>query len=137
MAMIEINKHPSRKELLWFGALFLLFFGIIGGLMYWKFQAPAVAHRIWIGVALAGIVYFIFPPVRRPLYLGWMYAAFPIGFVISYVVMLAIFYLVVTPIGLIMRLAGRDSLNRRFDADAESYWSAHEGCDQKRYFRQF
>jgi hypothetical protein len=138
MAMIEINKNPSRKELLWFGLLFLLFFGIIGGLSYWKFQAPAVARWIWIGDAVVSCIYFICPPIRRPLYLGWVYAAYPIGFVVSYLVMVAIYYVVITPIGLVMRLAGRDILNRSFDADAESYWSAHDGSgDQERYFRQF
>ena len=138
MAMIEINKNPSRKELLWFGVMFLLFFGIIGGLGYWKFQAPQVAYRIWIIAAAVASIFFIFPPVRRPLYLGWVYAAYPIGLVVSYLVMVAIYYLVVTPIGLVMRLAGRDGLNRSFDAEAQTYWSARESSgDQARYFRQF
>jgi hypothetical protein len=137
MAMIEINKNPSRKELLWFGLLFLLFFGIIGALAYWKFQAPQVAYWIWGVAAVVASIFFIFPPFRRPLYLGWVYAAYPIGLVVSYLVMVAIYYLVVTPIGLVMRLAGRDSLNRRFDAEARTYWSAHERSDQARYFRQF
>jgi len=135
MAMIEINKNPSRKELLWFGLLFLLFFGIIGALSYWKFQAP---YWIWSVAAAVACIFFIFPPVRRPLYLGWVYAAYPIGLVVSYLVMVAIYYLVVTPIGLVMRLAGRDSLNRSFDAEARTYWSIRESSsDQARYFRQF
>jgi hypothetical protein len=138
MAMIEINRNPSRRELLWFGLLFLLFFGIVGGLSYWKFNAQEVAFWIWSCAAAVAGLHFILPPLRRPLYLAWMYAAFPIGFVVSYVVLAAIYYLVITPIGLIMRLAGRDSMNRRFDAEAESYWSARDGADdQGRYFRQF
>ena len=138
MAMIEINKHPSRKELLWFGLLFLLFFGIIGGLIYWKFQAPTVAYRIWIGAAVVAGIYFIFPPVRRPLYLAWMYAAFPIGLVISSLVMVLIFYAVVTPIGLILRLMGRDSLCRALDPGADTYWTERDiDAPHGRYFRQF
>jgi hypothetical protein len=138
MAMIEINKKPSRRELLWFGALIPLFFGIIGGLAQWKFGAPTVARWIWIVAAAVTIIYFAIPPLRRPLYLGWIYAAFPIGLVISYVVMVLIFYAVVTPIGLVMRLMGRDSMCRNFDPAAKSYWTARAGASrQERYFRQF
>ncbi len=35
MALIELNKTPSRRELFIFGALFALFFGLIGGLIWW------------------------------------------------------------------------------------------------------
>ena len=138
MAMIEINRNPGRKELLWFGLLFLLFFGIVGGLCFWKFQAPTVAYWIWIAAGAVTCLYFLFPPMRRPLYLGWMYAAFPIGLVISYLVMVLIFYAVVTPIALILRLLGRDSLCRAFDRHADSYWVERKlDSDQKRYFGQF
>ena len=44
MAIIEINKKPSRRELNWFGALFATFFGVFGGLIWWKFDAPQVAR---------------------------------------------------------------------------------------------
>jgi hypothetical protein len=67
-----------------------------------------------------------------------MYAAFPIGFVISYVLMAIIYYLVVTSIGLIMRIFGRDSMYRRFDRDAATYWFERRAEQaQDRYFRQF
>jgi TRAP-type C4-dicarboxylate transport system permease small subunit len=138
MAIIEIKRNPGRRELLWFGLLFLIFFGIIGAMIYWKFDAPTTAYRVWIAAVLLAGLYYVCPPVRRPLYLGWMYAAYPIGFVVSYTVMLVIYYLVVTPIGLILRGMRRDSLCRRFDPAAKSYW-IERGAepDQQRYFRQF
>jgi hypothetical protein len=138
MAMIEINKNPSRKELLWFGTLIPIFFGIVGGLLYWRLEKPDAGRWIWMAAAAVTLLYFVIPPLRRLIYLGWMYAAFPIGFVISYLVMILIFYVVVTPIGLAMRLMGRDSMCRGFEPAADSYWVEREGkSSQERYFRQF
>jgi len=41
---------------------------------------------------------------------------------LTYVVLTVTYYLVLTPMGLLMRLFRRDPLNLRFDPDAESYW---------------
>ncbi len=57
------------------------------------------------------------------LLLARMRAARPIGWTISHVPIAALYYLVVTPIGLAMRPFGRDPLARRFDPDAQSYWT--------------
>ena len=84
------------------------------------------------------LVAYAVPPLRRPLYLGWMYVAFPIGWVISHVVLAIVYYLVFTGTGLVMRLLGRDPLQRRFEPDAQTYWVEHRpGEDLARYFRQF
>ena len=53
MPIIEINKHPSQRELKWFGALFAFFFAIIGALVYWRTDSPAAAFAIW-GAATRG-----------------------------------------------------------------------------------
>jgi hypothetical protein len=138
MAIIEINRNPSRRELAWFGALFMLFFAIIGGVIAWRFSGIAVAKWMWGIAALITAVYYALPPVRRPLYLGWMYAAYPIGWVISHVLLALIYYLVFTPIGFIMRSIGHDPLSRKYDRAASTYWIEHRpGGDPARYFRQF
>ena len=138
MAVIEINKNPSRRELLVFGLLLLIFAGIVGGLIWYKFESPGIAQKVWIaGAALVALFYAV-PPIRRPLYLGWMYAAFPIGFVVSHVILGVVYYLVFTPIGLLMRLVGYDPMSRKMDRRAASYWIEHDPHrDPARYFRQF
>ncbi len=138
MALIALNKNPSRRELFIFGALFALFFGLIGGLIWWRFQAPTVAYVLWSVAAFITILFYAVRPIRKPIYLAWIHLAFPIGWVISHVAMALIYYLVFTPIGLIMRLFGRDPMERRFDRAAESYWIEHQPSgDPARYFRQF
>ena len=138
MAMIEIERDPSRRQLLWFGAALVLLFGAVGGLAWWRFGRPGTARILW-GIGLAtGLLFYAIPPIRRPLYLGWMYAAFPIGWTVSQVALALTYYLVVTPVGLVMRLCGRDPMRRRFDPGARTYWVEHRSAgDPGRYFRQF
>jgi hypothetical protein len=72
------------------------------------------------------------------MYIGWMYLAFPIGWTVSHVLLAVTYYLVLTPIGLIMRAVGRDPMRRRLDPEAKSYWIEHRpDRDPSRYFRQY
>ena len=139
MAVIEINKDPSKKELAWFGLMFLAFFGLIGGIVWWRFQQPNVAYGLWGGASVIVALYYAIPALRKPIYLGWLYAAFPIGWVISHLVMGIIFYLVISPIAIVFKLMGLDALERKIDKGAKTYWVEHRTGqgDPKRYFKQF
>ena len=137
MALLEINRNPSRRELLWFGALTALFFGFVGVLICFKGDAPVAASVVWAVASVATIAFYALPPLRRPMYLGWMRAVFPIGWTVSHLVLIVVYYLLVTPIGLVMRLVGRDPMQRRFDRQAATYWVERSAADSSRYFRQF
>ncbi len=138
MAMIEI-KDPTPRDLRIFGVLMLGFFALVGGIVRWRGTSPTVVYTLWgIGVGLTAL-YYAAPPLQRKIYFGWLYAAYPIGFVVSHVVMGVVYFLVVTPIALVMRLMGRDALQRRIDRDAKTYWVENRtgGRDPASYFRQF
>lgn len=76
--------------------------------------------------------------VATRLYRGWMFAALPIGWTFSHIILGAVFYLVITPIGLILRLLGYNPLMPQPDRAAPTYWLDHpQEKDPKRYFRQF
>ena len=138
MALIKLNRTPSRRQLFWFGALFAMFFALIGGMIWWKFPAPTVAYVIWSVAALLTILFYAVRSLRKPIYLGWIQITYPIGWVVSHTAMAVIYYLVLTPVGLLMRLFGRDPMERRFNVGTPSYWVEHEPAgDPSRYFRQF
>ena len=138
MALIEFKKNPSHRDLAWFGALLILFLGAVGGLLWLKTGSLAVAAVPWGIASLVAPLYYVVPTVRRPLYLAWMYATLPIGWLVSYSLLAVLFYLIITPIGLTMRLLGRDPLQRRFDLATQSYWTRHHPSgDSARYLRQF
>jgi hypothetical protein len=138
MSLIRIEHNPSRRQLLVFSLCWLLFWGIVGLTILHRSGSWPTAATVWAMGAAIAVVGWIFPPLLRIVYLGMAYLAFPIGFVLSYLLLGVIYYAVVTPIGLLMRLAGQDPLQRRFDADAQSYWvSRKPQADVTRYFRQF
>jgi hypothetical protein len=136
--MIEIKKDFSPRELLLFGPLFALFVGLIGGLLIWKLGLHDVAYWMWgLSVPLIA-VYYAVPGWRRSIYRGWLWSVFPIGWVVSHVIFALIFYLVFTPVGLLMRLFGYDPLRRRACPEASTYWIEKSPVsDPKSYFRQF
>ncbi len=139
MALIEIRKNPTQRELRWFGALMAVFFGIIGLGVRYQFDAPTVARVLWgIGVVVP-LVYYAIPAFRRPIYLGWLYATLPIGWVVSHVLLGAVYYLVFTPVGLLLRLLGKDPMTRRLKPADATYWVEHRPCDSKpsRYLHQY
>jgi hypothetical protein len=139
MALIEVNWNPSPRELRQFaGIWFPLFFALVGGLSLYHTGSLAVAAAIWTPAAAISLTGFFFPKFMRLIYIGWMGATYPIGWVVSHTMLAAIYFLIMAPIGLLMRLLGRDPMQREFDRDAKSYWIAYNPHgDTNRYFRQF
>ena len=110
MSVVEINTDPTRRQLNQFGFIwmgFIAFFGVIG---LYKFHNPSLARGLWVAAVVVPIAGWIFPRFMRWVFLGMSYLAFPIGFVVSHVVLAVVYYLVLTPIGLLTRLVGYDSL---------------------------
>jgi hypothetical protein len=137
MALVEINWNPSRRELKQFGLLWVVFFGLIGAYCLWFRDSRTAAAVFWV-IAAAGLVGLVAPGTLRPVYILWMAVALPIGWVISHLILLATYYLVFTPVGLLMRLVGYDPLNRRIDREAKSYWTQHDsGVETAQYFKQY
>jgi hypothetical protein len=90
-----------------------------------------------LGLVL-GPIGLVRPQALRLIFVGWMYVAFPIGWVVSHVVLGALFYGLFTPVGLIFRLMGRDPLTLRRPQAAASYWAPKPRVtDKRRYFSQF
>ncbi|MBC8353496.1 MAG: hypothetical protein H8E66_15975 [Planctomycetes bacterium] len=138
MALVDINWNPSRKELRVFSMLLIGFGVVVAAVLYRRLESATPSTYALIvagGVGLAGLVV---PTLVRPVYVIWMALAFPIGWTVSHVMMLAVFLLVLTPIGIAMRLCGRDPMQRQIDRDTKSYWLARTPRqDLKSYFRQF
>ncbi len=136
--MIERKREFSRRELRWFGPLFALFGAVLGGIAQWKFGAAVTANAIWLACAVVIAVYYAAPPLRRPIFAAWLALVFPIGWVLSHVLLSIVFYAVVFPTGLALRLFRHDPLRRRFDRRAETYWIQRETrTGARRYFRQY
>ncbi len=137
--LTEIQWHPTGRQLRVFGVSGLLA-SIAAALILCFLWGVAILWAILVLAAGAAIFLcsLIAPRVARILYIGLALVGMPIGFVVSLILLAAFYFLLLTPLALVFRLIGRDSLHRRFDANVTSYWVPHRaGEDTERYFRQF
>ena len=112
----------SSKEIRKFGLVIAIALGVIGSFIYVKFSNLDVVGWLW-GIGLLFLILgFILPSVLRPIYKIWMLLAFFIGGIVSRVILTVLYYVVVTPTGLVIRLFGKDILDKKFDKRRESYW---------------
>jgi hypothetical protein len=145
--MIDIDLKPNRKKLRQFGVIATVAFALLGLVLYWKEglfwmslgdTADTLALAAGAAALIVAILSLAAPGGLRPLYIALTLVAFPIGYVVSHVILAVLFYGLLTPVGLVFRLIGRDPLHRRFDRDAESYWVPRRQREAKEYyFRQF
>lgn len=138
MSLVEINKNPSPGELRWFGLILVASCGAVSGVLYAKFRWPVASWIPVIGGAAIAALYYLVPALRRPIYLGWMYAFLPLGMVTSFLLLVVIYFLVFTPIGFLMRLVGRERVPQGFDKGVMTYWVKRPPArPPESYFRQF
>jgi hypothetical protein len=96
-------------------------------------------HEVEIGWVIAGIISIaglVLPRLIRPIFVGLILLTYPIGWVVSHVLLGAIFYGIVMPIGIILRLTGHDPLQLKEPLD-NSLWKSPTGkTDVASYLRQ-
>ena len=138
MALLEINFRPSDRELRWFSAIQLAFFLGVAYFVANKAGATTAAGSIAAASSIVAIAGLVAPRLVFPLYIAWMAAAFPIGWAMSHVLLAGVYYLVLTPLGLALRLAGKDLLERQLDRSAKTYWKERDPSPKvERYFKQY
>lgn len=138
MALLEINRKIGKRQLRQFAMVWLVLWGLIGWMVYRHTHAIQVPRILWIAAAVSGAFGLLLPRFMRGLYLGTIYLVYPIGWVISHLILGFVFYVVLTLIGLMMKVFGHDPMERKFDRAAGSYWTAYSPEGKvERYFRQF
>lgn len=136
LVSLTLNREHRVRQLL--GVLLPGMFALATISVGW-FGAWNVALGLWTVGAAGAVAIWLVPSLGRRIYLGWMLAGAPIGWTLSHAVLAIVYYVVLTPIGLIMRLVGRDPMQRKLDrAGKGSYWIERPPeSDSSRYFRQF
>ena len=138
MSLVEINWKPDKKTLAEFSEFGLFFIGMVAApLAYFKGNST-LAAALWVVAVVLRLAGWIRPEVLRYPFLGLTLAAWPIGLVVSNVLIGVLYFVVLTPIGLALRLLGRDPLAQRFDPNASTYWEPYNpNRGPERYLRQF
>jgi hypothetical protein len=146
-SMLEINWRPDERTLRQFGFIALVGFAFLALIAWQEWlifsfglgQARPLVAGIFAGLAgVSALFSLVLPKANLPIYLGLTLLSYPIGFVVSHLIMGFLFFGLITPLGVFFRLRGRDPLARRFEPDATTYWTdprPRRGKDS--YFRQF
>jgi hypothetical protein len=118
-----------------FGFVFAVVFAIVGLLPLFA-SGPV---RFWaLGVAGAFVLVALMrPSLLKPLNLIWFKFGLLLHKIVNPIIMSLLFYVTIMPIGLVMRLCGKDILNLRIDKDAPTYWIKREPADSDSMRNQF
>ncbi len=131
---IKTGDRDLRKFGLLVGSVFMVL-----GLVWRARGKPYFAWSLVPGVVLVAFG-LVWPRALKLVHLAWMSLAIVLGFVVSTVLLTCFFFLVITPIGLVARLAGKDFLGLKLDRRASTYWINKETNGPKapaEYERQF
>jgi Saxitoxin biosynthesis operon protein SxtJ len=127
----------SDKKVRNFGFLFSIVAIALAAFRYYR------GGNSWFWFVGGSVVFLLaglfLKPVLRPVYVVWMKFAFILGWLNTRLLLGVFFYLVVSPVGVVMRLVGRDPLTRKIDRSRSSYWMKREPrpFDAKRYEHLF
>jgi hypothetical protein len=139
MPLIKLNTNPTQGELRQFAGIWLpAAMAVLAWIAWKKFDAPNFAVGLVCVAGVLSILGLVWPAVVRYVWIAWMVAVFPIGWVVSHLLLAAIYYLCITPIGLMLRVCGIDPMQRKFDRAATTYWITRDpNTDKSSYFKQF
>jgi len=127
----------EKKHLREFGLTIGIILCLLGGIGLWRGKE---IYPYFFAVGAAFIVSGIFIPfILKPLQKVWMGFSIVLGFFMSRIILTVLFYLVLTPMGLLMRLLGKDLLDQKIDKNKASYWHARDEKrkDAKSYENQY
>lgn len=118
-----------------FGLVFAAVFGVVA---LWPLLDGGDV-RVWASIvavcfALSALVY---PAVMKPLNFVWFKFGLLLHKIVNPIIMGMLFYVTIMPIGLIMRLSGKDILNLKIDKSAPSYWIKRESPEPDSLRNQF
>ena len=137
MKFSDIPRNPDHRMLRQFAGLWILFFGAIALTQHFRSQNESVAIVIGAFALVVGVPGLFFPRVLKPIFVGWMILAFPIGWLVSHVILFLIYWSVFVPIGFILRRMGHDPLRLR-KPSSDSYWEQKtQQTSLRRYLKQF
>lgn len=138
MVIEEIRNIKSGKsQLRQFGIAVGIALGLLGLLLFLRQKEYYPYFLILSFVFL--LLGLAMPFFLKPLQKIWMSLAILIGWFVTRIILIILFYVVVTPIGILARLWGKDFLDIKFDKNMDGYWIARAPIksDKRSYENQY
>ncbi len=138
MKWSDIPFDPSRRMLRQFAGIWLLVFMALSANAWFVRDHPLSGVVLASAALLVGVPGLLWPRLLRWIFVGWMLGVFPIGWLVSWVMLAALYFLVFTPVAVFFRLRGRDGLKRNPAPGQASFWEPKQSpTDMRSYFRQY
>ena len=130
------NIESNKKDLQKFGILLGTVLVIISTFFFW--QEKSYKILLTIGTTMF-VLANMRPVLLKPIYRVWMALSTILGWVMTRLVLAMLFYVVVTPIGLILRFFGKDFLDSKLNVSKKTYWNITEvdSLNYEEYEKQF
>ena len=110
----------TNRELRKFGFVMAVALAIVGGLLFWR--EKEVLPWFFSVAGFFGATGLILPKVLAPIEWVWMKLAHYLGIIMTRLLLSLTFYLMITPLGIIMKILGKRPLAVSFDREVKSYW---------------
>ena len=138
MKWSDLPLKPTARALRQFAAAWLIFFLAVGVYRYLARGQHQVGVAVGVMAVVIGVTGLIRPAAVRWLYVVATVLTFPIGWVVSQIMLALMFYGVISPLALLFRIRGRDLLTIRPAPDRPSFWTPKQTPENMgRYFRQY
>jgi len=114
-------KKVQKKDLRQFGIVLGIILGVFGTIHF--FKQHATAYKWFFSVSMISLIFGIFFPMKlKPVFKVFTKIAHAIGWVNTRIILTAVYYVILTPIGLVLRIFGKDMLDLKIDKNTKSYW---------------
>ena len=138
MKWSELPLKPTARALRQFAAAWLIFFLAVGLYRYVVRGQHQAGIALGVMAIVFGVTGLIKPAALRWLFIGATVLTFPIGWVVSQIMLAMMFYGIITPLAVLFRIRGRDLLSRKPAPNRASFWTSKQTpADMGSYFRQY
>ncbi|EMI16085.1 signal peptide protein [Rhodopirellula maiorica SM1] len=135
MPLLDLNADPSSSLKRWFGISLSALFFVVAFLM--RHSATMVAMTLAVVGVLVGVIYYCVPGAPLRVIRAWQYMTYPVTWIISHVLLGTVFFGIVLPTGIVLRLLGYDPLRLKQRDSGSNWLPREEASDISRYFKQF
>tara|TARA_Y100001935_G_scaffold250594_1_gene250987 strand:- start:934 stop:1347 length:414 start_codon:yes stop_codon:yes gene_type:complete len=131
------NIKKGEKEVRIFGITIGIILLVVAGFLLYK-EKDSFPSFIYIAGSFISLG-FLIPIVLKPIYLAWMIFAVILGWFMTRIILSLLFFLVVTPTGLLIKMMGKDLLELKKQEVQGSYWNVRDSNKEQNqnYEKQF
>ncbi len=123
--------NKDRKTLFKFALTFCVVFLLLGIITLLSDRSQIMPF-LFIGLSIVFFLWgYFLPRSLKPLYALWMGLAFFLGYFVSRILLTLLFYILITPISIILKIFGKDILDEKIEKNKTTYWKKKESQPER------